>query len=262
MKIKEEIKKNSSNNKENTFLYLIYFYFKQLLNTKNLILFCIMFFLLWTLYDNLNSIIKYSAKDDVRLITKEWRLKIDIMGIYFTFVTIYSYIYLRKNNFSQINKNENIVINIIIIFILFLLTWGITFAIMFHQIYPYKDLYDSYDYKVLIYMFIIMFFYNLASFFILNFLLINFKKLKQKPNFLYVFLILLIVIQVILFFWIQNFISLPADETLNKLYNLSFAFILITVIFFILDVIERLIFNQINKQEKNKKIIYKYKKNI
>ncbi|BDV02419.1 MAG: hypothetical protein HPAVJP_3080 [Candidatus Hepatoplasma vulgare] len=207
-----------------------------------------MFFSLWTLYENLNEIIKYSTANDERIITRQWRLKIYITGIFFTFIINYSYIYLKKNNFKQISANKNTMINIIIIVFFIILCWGTTFTIMFFQIKPLKDLYNSYDYNVVIYIFFIMFFYNLIFLFVFSLINEFFKKIHKKANFLYIFLILVIVLQIIFIFNIQNFISLSNDKILDKLHNTSFILFFIMIIFFILNLLEKIIFRKLYKK--------------
>ncbi|BDV02418.1 MAG: hypothetical protein HPAVJP_3070 [Candidatus Hepatoplasma vulgare] len=237
----------------NNFFYLISLYIRKLLNIKNIILFFVFFFLLWTVYYSISLIIEnFNSGNETNIIVYELRFKICILGIYFTFITIYSYIYLKKNNFNQIKSNKNTLCNAFIVFFLLFLFWGIFFILVIFEFPSKEKNYEngdmSYWYKIIWFLYLLMFSYNLIFIFLLSLISEGFNNQKIHTNLFYIFLIAIIIIQFILLLFVIKL--LENDEALKILKIISFTFFILILILFSLNLLQRSIVRNIKKNNK------------
>ncbi|BDV02641.1 MAG: hypothetical protein HPAVJP_5300 [Candidatus Hepatoplasma vulgare] len=222
-------------------------YFKKLFSYKNIIFFILCFFLFWTLYSSIISISKYEYAQDPdahTLIIDKWRMRILVYGIYSTFIVNYSYLFLKKNNFKQINSFRNTISNVMITIFLFILIWFIFIIFMLVQMEPYKYYPDNglvtYDYKIIMYLLIMMMGFNLVSLFIISIIAENTKNIEKYNSFYYIFILTIVVIQAIFFLYILEILGLAdGDETLHKFNLISKSFILSIIILFLLNILNR-----------------------
>lgn len=229
-------------------LVVLSIYSKKLFSLKNLIFFVFSFFLFWTLYASIISIAEHNYEQDPAhhtLIIDQWRMRICIYGIYSAFIINYSYLFLKKNNFKQVDNLKNTTSNTIVTFFLFILIWGIFSGIMLNQMQPYK--YDSnglmkYDYKIMLYLMIMMISYSFISLLVLSLIVENVKNVEKYTNFYYIFLVFVVIFQFIFFIFIlKNLASLSNNDTLDKFNLISKSLILTTIILLFLNIVNRLI---------------------
>lgn len=202
--------------------------------------FFIFTFILFFIFESQLEIITKFVNDE-KFINFVWRVRNCIFGTYIIFVVDYVYIYLKRNNFKQINSLKNSFCNIFITFLIFIILWGMLLV----PIYIQRDLiqtYELYYYQVVLYIFFIMITFNLISLFILSFISENKKEnFNQKSNFFYVFLIAVIVLSLILFFWLEMILGLENYETMKDFKIILEIFIILDLILFLANIFERII---------------------
>ncbi|BDV02523.1 MAG: hypothetical protein HPAVJP_4120 [Candidatus Hepatoplasma vulgare] len=222
-------------------IYLFVFYFKKLFNFKNVLFFIITLLLFLTLYKSINIIIFHQNTNWMNwadYLEDFWNMKFFFVALYGTFFSCYIYLYLKKINFSYINNNKNTFINSLIV-----LTFLFFYYIIFYIIYliSYIGYFETVFFLEILFLSFFLILFNICSIFFISF----FNNNKREKADGYLFLIIVLIINLITIFLIMVFLQTgkPEDTIDNYIYGIKIESIILLVLI-ILNFAKRIYINK------------------
>ncbi|BDV02264.1 MAG: hypothetical protein HPAVJP_1530 [Candidatus Hepatoplasma vulgare] len=219
--IKLESKEKIFEKNQYNISYLTFFYFKQVFNIKNLLMFVILFLLILTLYNSIGKIINANAFNlsDRSITLNTWTTIIFTINIYFTLLLNYIYLYLKKCNFTQVNSIKNTISNLIIIFLIFIIFYSFLYLLFQINLSDYK--YYSNGEKAVPFKNINVLFFNMCFFNLIAIALLSIFASKRRTfKFQYLFLLVIFILNFIFFLWMLKIISAVSANEYLKFLNI------------------------------------------